>query len=208
MSQRIIRAAVALAATGAAAGGGVAAAQATPHAKPVKVTGGQAVLTLSGAAASTLRDAGVTVSALAPATAANGTVTLPVGRGRVKATASKGIVRLRGGIALSTAKRTVALRHPIVVNLARRHFVTVTLGRGACRAARHAFGRRVARRHALGCTIRAFALRNRKRDGAVVSADLVLTKASARLLNRWLGTSLQAGAVAGGGTLTLSTATS
>jgi hypothetical protein len=182
---RTTRAALALAATAAVAGPTAAAAQA----KPRKVTGGQSVVTLSSAAASALAAAGVTVSAVAPATAGDAGIAIPVVRGTVKPKHNAGVVRHKGGVQLSSSTRTVRLRAPIVVNTKGRHFMAVKVGRR---------------------TIRAFTLVHRQRSGqgasTVLSADLALTGKAARLLNRAFGTSFQTGQVAGSGTMTLTTA--
>ncbi len=75
-----------------------------------KVTGGNAQLTLSSAAAGVLATNHVAVAPLAPATASGSTLTLPITGGRLNTTTLHGVIRTGGGFTLSTASRKAVVR--------------------------------------------------------------------------------------------------
>jgi hypothetical protein len=80
-------------------------------AKALHVSGGTVTITPSDAAATLLSSNGITVTPIAPATASSGTFTFPIAGGRLTAKSLHGVIRERGGVALSNGTSTVKLTH-------------------------------------------------------------------------------------------------
>jgi hypothetical protein len=81
-----------------------------------KITGGTTTLTPSSAATTLLANNHITVTPVAPATAANGAFSFPISGGHINAKTLYGTVRHTGGVQLSNGTRTVVARHLTVVS--------------------------------------------------------------------------------------------
>lgn len=93
----------------------IAAGAASAQAKPFHITGKQTAITPSSQVAQVLANSGVSVTAIGPATLANGTLTLPIDGGRASRNGERGVVRHAGGVEFSKGKRHIALRHIVLV---------------------------------------------------------------------------------------------
>jgi hypothetical protein len=94
---------VALALTGVAAGA-------------IKIKGGTTEIKLSQAATNVLSANHLTVTPLSPAAANASSYTFPISHGRLKNRNLHGVVRQRGGFAISNGTRTVKIRHLTLVS--------------------------------------------------------------------------------------------
>ena len=170
-----------------------------------KVTGGTTQVTASAAAAKLLSDNSITVKALSPATASGTTFTFPIAGGFVNTTTLHGVIRDKGGLALSNGKQTVALRQPTVTST--KHGVSVyALVRGRTIRVCHHIGRfhlrarcvTVVRWH----TAKIAKVTNVKVTGTTASGTVTITDATAKLINKLAGKSVvSAGAVLGTATV-------
>jgi hypothetical protein len=86
------------------------AVAAPAQAKVFKVTGQQTTVTPTAKVTQFLSKHSITVSVLGPATLSNGTVSLPIVRGKVAVPSMRGRLVHKGGIQFATATRKVALR--------------------------------------------------------------------------------------------------
>lgn len=168
---------------------GAVVAPTAAQAKPVKVTGQQTTLSLTGPAAKLLTDNGVSVAAVAPATLSGASATFPVTGGRVNAGLTKGFVRHAGAVTFTKDGRSLAVRRPVAVVTRRASFIA-------------------ARSH--GRFVRLFRLTDLAKTTSgtttTITGQLRVTGRLASQLNRRLGTSVQRGAVAGTAETTLTTA--
>ena len=158
----------------------IVAPVAAAEAAPIRVTGTESVVTLNGPAVDTLTGNGVSVSAVGAATLDGASATFPVKRGWLNANVTKGIVGHAGGIRFTKDDRSLVVRRPVAVVAAKAAFLAV-------------------RRR--GRLVRVFRLRDLEKtiaDSTVtVTGDLHVTRLLARRVNRRLGTSVEAGALAG-----------
>ena len=199
-------AAVAVVALTGAAGAGTAADR-------VQLEGQRTTLTPSSA----LGDAGVTLAPLGRASAGEGgSLVLPIVRGRVDPQNLRGRIVHQGRVKLTRGERSLRLRRLIIRTTKRGSVLTAKLGRRGCgRALRRDAQRRVLRRGAQGArrgARRLGALRGApRRCGRIVlarltnvrrqdaggllaaNADLTLTRAAARRINRRLGAQVVSG---------------
>ena len=193
------------------------------HAKVVRLAG-TTTITPSSQATQFLADNGVTVSTTGPATAANGTVTLPIVAGFARPKTFTGILVHAGGLRFAKDGRSVVVRQLVVVRTQRRALVLARLpGRpGGCAIARRALrrfalahpvlvqrhpgaARRVARAVRRSCRLGrvivvariANAAKQVSGASATLTADLRISRRAAGLVNRALGTQVQPGAPLG-----------
>ena len=169
---------------------GVAGAQA---ATKVKVTGGTTTITPSAATNQFLASNGITVTPIAPATLANGVVTLPIAGGRVNPTNLHGFIRHRGGLKFSKGTSSLTLRHFLITNSNRGAFLEAAVPYRRCsraslanRRGRRLLGRRVCIARHRGLRVARLVNGARQPDGSV-TADLLLSRQAARLINRLAG---------------------
>jgi|tagenome__1003787_1003787.scaffolds.fasta_scaffold19910498_1 hypothetical protein len=156
-----------------------------------RITGGSTTITPSTAAAKVLSDNGITVTPLRPATAANGAVTFPIRRGHVRIKTMRGLVRHKGGVALSNGSTTFKLRRPAVVLRTGKAFIVAAVRRDH----RPWHVRRVAR------------LTDLQRSGTTATATVHITRVTARAVNALAGQHVvNRGAVLGTGSSTVSVA--
>jgi hypothetical protein len=131
-----------------------------------KVTGGTSQITATPAAAKVLADNHITVTPVAPATASGTTFTFPIAGGRLNAKTLRGVIRHRGGLALSNGTRTVTLRRPTIVSTKRGAWLyAIVRGRSE----------RIARFTKVSIT------------STAATATLTLTRASAHVINALAG---------------------
>jgi hypothetical protein len=160
-------------------------------ASAARITGGATTITPSAAATKLLSDNGITVTALRPATLANGAATLPIRRGHVRLKAMRGLVRHKGGVALSDGSTTFKLRRPAVVLRKHHAFIVAAVRRND----RPWHIRRVAR------------LSDLQRTGTTATATVHLTRVSAKAVNALAGKHVvNPGAVLGTGSSTVTVA--
>jgi hypothetical protein len=162
----------------------------------VKVTGGTTTVTPAAPVVQTLTNLGVSVSPIDPATAANGTLTFPIVRGRVNKDNLRGFLVHSGGVKFTKGERSVALHHFVIVSTKRGAKLYGRISRGACRVARvktrghmraHRVVRRVCRFHHRYLAIARLTDPLRSEDGTSVTATLKLTALSAKIVNRLAG---------------------
>ncbi len=157
-----------------------------------KVTGGTAQITASSAAAQTLAANHITVQPLAPATQSGATLTLPISGGHIDTANLHGIIRMKGGLALSNGTQSVEFRRAVLVS--NNHGASLwAFVRGnahrSCTAvgARHHHAHvrctRVTRWH----TARIARLTDAQVSGNTASATALLTAASAKAVNDLAG---------------------
>jgi hypothetical protein len=165
----------------------------------VKVTGGTTTVTPAAPVVQALTGLGVTVAPIAPATAANGTLTFPIVGGRVNTDKLRGVVRHSGGLKFSKGERCIALRHFTVVSTARGAKLYARVSRGACRVARvrtrghkraHRIARRVCKFQHRYPAIARLTDPQRSTDGTSVTVNLKLTAITARIVNKLAGQKL------------------
>ncbi len=84
------------------------------QAAKTKATGGTTTITPSTKAAQALNGAGLTLAPLAPGTAADGSIVLPIKGGHFNPTNLRPRLFHAGGIAISNGKRTVRFRHFVI----------------------------------------------------------------------------------------------
>jgi hypothetical protein len=159
--------------------------------KRVKLTGVSTTITPSSEATKALTANGVTVTPITPATASNGSVTLPIARGMVNPSNLRGYVVHKGGLKLSKGTASVSLRTFVIRSTGKGAFLSAATSH----AGRCAY-RRNGHRHFRSCTIRgritvARLLNAKRTDNAetkqtTVTADLKLTREAARAINRRL----------------------
>jgi hypothetical protein len=87
-----------------------------------RVTGGSTQVTVSAAAAKVLSDNHVTVTPVAPATAASQTFTFPIAGGALNAKLH-GFIRQQGGLSVSNGTKTVTLRKLTIIST--KHGATI-----------------------------------------------------------------------------------
>lgn len=163
------------------------------QAAKTKATGGTTTLTPSTQAASALSAAGVTLAPIAPATAAGGSITFPIKRGKFNATTLRGRLFHSGGLAISNGKATVRLRHLTIVSTKKGAtlFATVRVPKRVAkkirRARRHHHQRAVASgHHQRLVVVRVGSLTDPKKsdDGKSVTVTVKSSKALAIVVNR------------------------
>jgi hypothetical protein len=170
-----------------------------------KVTGGTTTVTASAAAAKVLADNNIEVTPLAPATASGATFTFPISGGRINTKNLHGVVRHRGGIALSNGSRSVKLRRPTIVSTARGASL-FALARTARRTCYH-LGRHHLRRFRCALVVRWRAVRVASVTGVTLSGGkatgtVKITALTAHIVNRLAGKHVvKAGAVLGTATV-------
>jgi hypothetical protein len=159
--------------------------------KRVKLTGVSTTITPSAAATQALTENGVTVSPIAPATAGDGSITLPISRGMVNPNNLRGYVVHQGGVTFTKGTASVSLRKFVILSGKQGAVLTAaTSHKGRCAYTRHHH------RHFRNCTIHgriavARLLNARRTDDAAtkqttVTVDLQLTAQAARAINRRL----------------------
>jgi hypothetical protein len=160
-------------------------------ASAAKVTGGTTTITASAAAAKVLTDNGIAVKALAPATQSGRTFTFPIAGGHINSKL-RGVIRHRGGIALSNAAgRKVSLRRLTIV-ATKRGAALWALARGK---ARSKCGPLMLHGHRIhGCrvvirwhVVRLARLADVQVSGRQATATVKITRFTARLVNRLAG---------------------
>lgn len=109
------------------------AAKPANHAKHVKqtrhkVTGQQTTITPSAQATQFLTNHQVTVSAVGPATLANGTLTLPISGGFVKTPSLNGRLVHRGGVKFTRGAQSLTLRGFVLSRVAHQTLLTARAG--------------------------------------------------------------------------------
>lgn len=177
----------------------------TRDANKIKVTGGETKLALGDAAKNGLSSQGITLTALAPATFADGTLTFPIAGGKLESTTSAGFLAHRGGVTFTKGDRSLKLRgvtigtdgagHDAVWALV-GHRYKVSFKRHAHRFAgaahRGRSGARKVRWHFRWRVARVLALTNVERidesGKSTITAGAALTKQGANLLDRKLNT--------------------
>ncbi len=177
-----IRRIVALAAVMTLAVAGVATAAVTP------VTGGTTQISVSSGVQSVLAANHLSVTPLAPATAAGATFSFPITRGHLNTTNLHGRIHHAGGLALSNGSSTVRLRRLTIVSDA--HGISLlALAAGPAHRRCHRTGR-----YRLRCVVRTHLrtariarVTNLTTSGGTASATVNLTPFSARVLNRLAG---------------------
>ncbi|MDQ4049665.1 MAG: hypothetical protein M3131_09870 [Actinomycetota bacterium] len=181
---------------------GAAGAQSPPD--RVRLAGERTTLTPSAELGRALSAGGITVTPVGRATGGEGgSVIFPIVRGRVDPQSLRGRIVHRGGVRITRGERSLRLRRLLIRTTKRGSVLRATVGRGACGgperrgARRRATGGRrlgaVPRRSRRGCGRMAVArLSNVQRSDSggllVATADLTLTRAAARRINRRLGT--------------------
>jgi hypothetical protein len=171
-----------------------------------KVTGGTTSITASAAAAKVLADNNIKVTPLAPATASGATFTFPISGGRVNTKNLHGVVRHRGGIAISNGSRSVKLRRPTIVSTARGAslFALARTVRRTC----HRLGRH--HLHRVRClalvvrwrAVRVASITGVTLSGGKASGTVEITALTAHIVNRLAGKHVvKAGAVLGTATV-------
>jgi hypothetical protein len=112
------------------------------EAKLVKVTG-STVVTPSDGAKSFLANAGVSVSAVGPATAADGKFTFPIVAGFGDAKTYNGLLAHSGGLTFSKGNRSQVVRRPVAVRVGKASVLLAQLPglRGGCQSLRKSIKR-------------------------------------------------------------------
>lgn len=160
------------------------------QAKVLKVSGDQATVAPSKQLTQFLSDHGVSVGAIAPATLdGDNSLTLPIVGGRVNSRNLHGAIAMSGGIELSKGERSLGLRRFVAVNIERGAFLSAKVGHRRMIIAR---------------------LTDRSAEvsgtGGTVEADLRLSRAAAKRINRVAGEHLVSpGALLGHATATVTT---
>ncbi len=174
-------------------------------ANKIKVTGGDTKLALNDAAKTGLSSQGITLTAIAPATLADGTLTFPIAGGKLKTTGTTGFLAHKGGVTFTKGDRSLKLRGVTLgTNGHGAGAVWALVGHRARFAFKHGghklahashHGRRGARHvrwHWRWHVARVLALTNVKRTDetgkSTITADAALTKQGAMLLDRKLNT--------------------
>jgi hypothetical protein len=194
-----VRSATALAAVVSTAFVGTALASAT------KVTGGTATVTPSSAAAALLSSNGITITPVAPATAASGVFTFPIGGGHLNAKLH-GTLRLKGGFKLANSAATVGV--------SRMRIVSDKAGVSLWALVRHPSSRPCARAHRrarIRCRIlshfdvaRIGRVTNTTVSGTTATGTVHITAFTATLINKLAGKHVvSAGAVLGTASITV-----
>lgn len=172
----------------------------------LKVTGGTATVTPSAAATSLLQSNNITVTPIAPATAANGVFTFPIAGGRLHAKTLHGVIREQGGLDISNGTDTIHLR--------RMRLVSDRAGVALFAVVRHHAAARCAslprRRARIRCRIvssfgvaRVARITNVSVSNGAATGTVHITAATARAINALAGKQIvAAGAVLGTTTLT------
>lgn len=177
----------------------------TRDANKIKVTGGDTKLALSDAAKSGLSAQGITLTAVAPATFADGTLTLPIAGGKLKSTTTSAFLAHKGGVTFTKGDRSLKLRGvtigtdgegagavwALVGHRSKASFERH--GHKPAHAAHHGRGgARHVRWHFRWHVARVLALTNVKRTDesgrSTITADAALEKQGAKLLDRKLNT--------------------
>lgn len=177
------------------------------------VTGGSTTVTTSPEAKAALAANGVTVAPIAPATASEDSVTLPISGGKLNKANLRGFVVHKGGIKFTKGSRSVSVR-ALVLNSATNHpYVIATVGRERFRCGSY---RRNGHRHARYCyrahrIVVANVVNAKKVDSGdantvKATADLKLSRQAARAINhRFHKQVVKAGAPIGSAELTATT---
>lgn len=172
-----------------------------------KITGGSTQLTLNSAATQALSANHITLTALAPATGSGDTFTFPVRGGWVNPTNYNAVVRHEGGLSLSNGTRTVVVRQLTIIS----HQDKAALY-GLVRGHRSERCHRVTRHHHSGRCVVVERWRKVKlaritevsHSGTTAQGNVLLTEASARLINKLAGSRVaKAGEQIGTGSTTV-----
>jgi hypothetical protein len=167
---------------------GAAGAQA---ATKVKVTGGTTTVTPSAATNQFLANNGISVTALSPATLANGAVAFPIAGGRINPTNLHGFIVHRGGLRFTKGTKSLTLRHFLITSSNRGAFLDAARRARRCSLARRANRRGFTRRRVCftrleGVRVARLVNGQRHSDGSV-TADLLLSRRAAGFINRLAG---------------------
>jgi hypothetical protein len=163
---------------------GAAGAQA---ATKVKVTGGTTTITPSAATSQFLANNGISVTALSPATLANGAITFPIAGGRINPTNLHGFIVHRGGVKFTKGTKSLTLRHFLITSSNRGAFLDAARRARHCSLARRAnHRRRVCFTRLEGVRLARLVNGHRQSDGSV-TADLLLSRRAAGFINRLAG---------------------
>jgi hypothetical protein len=156
------------------------------QAAKVKVTGGTTTLTPSAATTQFLTSNGITVAPIAPATASNGAVTLPIAGGRIDPTTLRGFITHRGGLKFTKGNNSLVLRHFLITSTTRGAFLDAATPVRRCHALRGRRGGRVCVFRQEGVRVARLSNVVRNADSSV-TADLLLSRPVARFINRVAG---------------------
>ncbi len=158
------------------------------EAAKVKITGGTTTITPSTATTLFLTANGISVTPIAPATASNGAVTLPIAGGRIDPATLRGVIVHRGGLKFTKGSNSLRLRHLVITSTKRGAFLDATTPIRRCRAFR-------SRRGGRGrlCAFRWEGVRVARLSNVVrnsdnsVTANLLLSQRAARFINKVAG---------------------
>src|SRR5258708_5747621 len=157
------------------------------QAAKVKVTGGTTTLTPSAATTQFLTNNGIGVAPIAPATASNGAVTLPIAGGRIDPTTLRGFITHRGGLKFTKGTKSLALRHFLITSTKRGAFLDAATPVRRCHAFRARRGRgRVGVFRSEGVRVARLSNVVRNSDSSV-TANLLLSRQVARFINKVAG---------------------
>jgi hypothetical protein len=156
------------------------------QAAKVKVTGGTTTITPSAATTQFLTNNGIGVAPIAPATASNGAITLPIAGGRINPTTLRGFITHRGGLKFTKGTKSLVLRHFLITSTNRGAFLDAATPVRRCHALRGRPGRRVCVSRLEGMRVARLSKVVRNADNSV-TADLLLSRPVARFINRVAG---------------------
>jgi len=153
------------------------------QAAKVKVTGGTTTITPSAATTQFLTNNGIGVAPIAPATASNGAITLPIAGGRINPTTLRGFITHRGGLKFTKGTKSLVLRHFLITSTNRGAFLDAVTPVRRCHAR---LGHRVCVSRQEGIRVARLSKVVRNADNSV-TADLLLSRPVARFINRVAG---------------------
>jgi hypothetical protein len=166
-----------------------------------KVTGGTTTITPSAAATTLLSNNHITVTPIAPATAANGAFTFPITHGRLNTKNLHGVLSHSGGIELSNGTDNVIARHPVLVSNKNGAYIWA-LVRG--KSHRVCTSLRRHPRHAVCYVVTRFRdsrilkVTSGSVTGSTFNGNVSITQATATLINKLAGSNVvSAGAALG-----------
>lgn len=177
-------AALAIVAPLALAAGGSSTPTKTPK---TKVTGGTTTVKPSDATTKFLSDNGVTVTPIAPATAADGNLVFPIRRGRVNTDTFQGRLFHKGGVKFSKGERSLRVRRLEIVSHRKRAVLRgVVRGLHCQKVTRKHHRARHVCRHARHHRVVLAILTDLKKseDGKSVTVTVKISRFTARVVNR------------------------
>ncbi len=153
----------------------VALAPASAAAKVFTVTGQQTQITPSAQTVQFLASHNVTVTPLAPATEANGSLSLPITGGFVRSPSLRGRLHHAGGVEFSSGQRTLVLSRFVLRSRAHRTLLSALVR-----------GRRLVLAQVANVT------KTVNGKSGTISGELLLSGRAARRIDRWFGQHLLA----------------